>query len=263
MAFRQIALAGVVACALAQPAILLPAIVQPARAETLYMLSVGALRHSIDPTVEEFRQASGHVVSILSGTAGLTQKRLMDGEPCDVIAAPARTLEILAKEGKVDIGSKRDLGSIRIGVGLRKGDAAPDISTLDAFKRALLATPRLVYSHPSSGASSGIHFDKMVKQMGLEAQLGPKTVFRQGGTAVMDAVAKGEGDLGITQISEIVPVAGVYVVGPIPAEVQNATTYSVAVCQSTKNLALAQAWIDVLRAGPTRARLQKAGFETP
>jgi molybdate transport system substrate-binding protein len=133
----------------------------------------------------------------------------------------------------------------------------------DAFKQALRGVARLAYSHPSSGASSGVHFAKAVKDIGMEAELAPKTVFREGGTAVMKAVSDKEADLGITQISEILPNPGVYVVGPLPAEVQNATTYSVAPCSGTRHEALAKCWIDALRGETARALLRKAGFETP
>jgi molybdate transport system substrate-binding protein len=207
--------------------------------------------------------STGHVVELAFATAGMTHKRVVAGERCDVVLASARVIDALGHDGKVDISGKRDLGAIKIGVGVRNGDPAPDISTLDAFKRTLRAVPSFAYSHPSSGASSGVHFAKVVKDLGMEAELASKTVFREGGTAVMRAVSDKQADLGITQISEILPNPGVYVVGPLPAEVQNATTYTVAPCSGTPHAALVKSWIDTLRGENAQALLRKAGFETP
>jgi molybdate transport system substrate-binding protein len=130
----------------------------PVSAETLRMFSVGAVRSTVEPTVAAFKASTGHVVELAFATAGMTHKRVVAGEPCDVVLASARVIDVLGSDGKVDIASKRDLGAIKIGVGVRKGDPAPDISTLEAFKRTLRAVPRFAYSHPSSGASSGVHF---------------------------------------------------------------------------------------------------------
>ena len=235
----------------------------PVSAETLRMFSVGAVRSTVEPTAEAFKAATGNVVQLSFATAGMTHKRVVAGEPCDVVAAPVRVLDALGRDSKVDIAGKRDLGAIKIGVGVRKGDPAPDIATLEAFKRTLRAVSRLAYSHPSSGASSGVHFAKVVKDLGMEAELASKTVFRVGGAAVMLAVSNKEADLGITQISEILPNPGVYVVGPLPAEIQNATTYSVAPCAGTAHAALVKSWIDALRGENAQALLRKAGFETP
>jgi molybdate transport system substrate-binding protein len=242
---------------------LLTILAVPAQAETLTMFSVGAVRSTLEPTAEQFQKNTGHTIAFTFGTAGITEGRVLKGEVCDVVAAPASRLEAMARAGKIDAASRRDLGSVKIGVGVRKGEPAPDISTLDAFKRSLLAAPRITYSHPSSGASSGIHFHKMVEQMGLvDALKPPKTVFKHGGTEVMLAVSNREADIGITQVSEILPNPGVYVVGPLPQEIQNATVYSIAACAGTPRAALVKAWIDLLLGEDARARIRKAGFET-
>jgi molybdate transport system substrate-binding protein len=248
-----------------QPAalLLLAGLAFPAHADTLRMLSVGAVKHTVDPLSEEFRQSTGHLISITSATAGPTQKKVIDGEFCDVVVLPRPLLEALGKQGKADMGSVRDLGSVKVGAAIKKGAPKPDIGTLDAFKKTLLATPKLVYSNPASGASSGIHFAKVVKQLGMEEALAAKTIFRQGGTAVAESVAAGEAEIGFTQLSEIAPVAGAEILGPIPAEVQNVTTYSAAACSGTKSFDLARAWIDVMTGTVARERFRKAGFETP
>ena len=240
---------------------LLPAL--PAGAEQIRLLSAGAMRHTVEKIAEDFRKQTGHEIVLTTGTAGEMVQRLAAGEVADMVIAPPATLEAMARDGKVDLASRTDLGRVRVGLGMRKGDTAPDISTLAAFKSALLAARKIVYSHPSSGASSGIHFARVVKEQGLEAELASRTVFRQGGTAVMDAVAKGEGDLGITQISEILPVAGVYLVGPIPAEIQQITTYSAAVASGARSADLVKRWIAFLTRDESRALYRQAGFESP
>ncbi len=240
---------------------LLALLASPVAADQIRLLSAGAMRHTVEKLAEDFKKQTGHEIVLATGTAGELVRRLAAGEVADMVIAPPSALEAMARDGKVDIATRTDLGRVRIGLGMRKGEAAPDISTLAAFKSAILAARKIVYSHPSSGASSGIHFAKVVKEQGLEAELALRTVFRQGGTAVMEAVAKGEGDLGVTQISEILPVPGVYVVGPIPTEIQNVTTYSAAIASGARSADLVKRWIAFLTRDESRALFRQAGFE--
>ena len=94
--------------------LLLVGLAIPAHADTLRMLSVGAVKHTVDPLSEEFRQSSGHVISISSATAGPTQKKLLDGEFCDVVVLPSRLLDEAIAQGKADTGSKREIGRAHV-----------------------------------------------------------------------------------------------------------------------------------------------------
>jgi molybdate transport system substrate-binding protein len=111
-----------------------------------------------------------------------------------------------------------------IGAAVKQGAPVPDIGTVEAFKQALLKARSIVYVDPATGATSGTHFAKMLDRMGIAAEMKPKTHLKPGGY-VVEMVATGEAEIGIHQISEILPVKGVRLVGPIPAEVNLVSTY--------------------------------------
>src|SRR5262249_34236590 len=120
----------------------------------------------------------------------------------------------------------RPLGTVRVGVAAAAGAPRPDLSSADAFRQSLLAAKSIAYSDPTKGATTGIHFDKIVDQLGLREALAGKTVLAANGLDVMRKVAKGEVALGITQTSEILHIDAKSYVGPLPDALQLATTYS-------------------------------------
>ncbi len=115
--------------------------------------------------------------------------------------------------------------AVGVGVVVKEGAPKPDVSTVDAFKRALLAAKSVAYIDPASGGSSGIYIDKLLERLGIADQVRPKAKLKKGGH-VADLIVSGEAELGLHQISEIVPVKGATLVGPLPKEIQNTTTYA-------------------------------------
>jgi molybdate transport system substrate-binding protein len=151
---------------------------------------------------------------------------------------------------------------VGIGVAVKEGAAAPDISTVDAFKRMLATAKSVAYIDPNSGGSSGIYFDKLLDRLGVGDQVRPKAKLKWGGY-VAELVASGEAEIGVHQISEIVSVKGVVLVGPLPAEIQNATVYSAGIGAGAKDVPAAKALIEFL-AGPASAAILRAkGMERP
>jgi molybdate transport system substrate-binding protein len=132
----------------------------------------------------------------------------------------------------------------------------PDISTVDAFRRTLLAAKSVAFIDPKAGGSSGIYVEGLLARLGIADQINAKAVLVHGG-AVADYVAKGEAEIGVHQISEILPVAGVTLVGPLPAEIQNFTVYSAGVGAAAKDNAAARALIGFL-AGPQALPIVRA-----
>ena len=153
-------------------------------------------------------------------------------------------------------GSRTDLAKTGVGVMVKAGAPVPDISTVDAFRRALLAAKSVAFIDPKAGGSSGIYVEGLLARLGIADQINAKAVLVHGG-AVADYVAKGEAEIGIHQISEILPVAGVTLVGPLPAEIQNFTVYSAGVGAAAKDNAAARAFIGFL-AGPQALPIVKA-----
>ncbi|MEI9805828.1 MAG: substrate-binding domain-containing protein [Pseudolabrys sp.] len=129
-----------------------------------------------------------------------------------------------------------------------------------AFKNALLAAKSVAYIEPESGGSSGIYIEKLLVKLGIAEQIKPKTRLKQGGY-VADLIANGQAELGIHQISEIVPVKGVSLVGPLPKEIQNTTTYAAGISASTKNKVAAEALIKTLSSSAARDVLKAKGMD--
>ena len=145
---------------------------------------------------------------------------------------------------------------------VKAGAPLPDIKTVDAFKRTLLSATSVAYIDPKSGGSSGIYFDGLLERLGIADAIRAKAKLKAGGY-VAELVASGEAELAVHQISEIVPVKGAVLVGPLPAEIQNTTTYTAGVSAAAKDGAAAKALIDHL-AGPAAAPvLQMKGMDKP
>jgi molybdate transport system substrate-binding protein len=139
---------------------------------------------------------------------------------------------------------------------VKAGAPLPDISTVDAFKRALLAAKSVAYIDPKAGGSSGIYVAKLLERLGIAKEVNAKAVLVQGGE-VASHIADGEAELGIHQISEILPVPGVTLVGPLPAAIQNFTVYAAGVATAAKDGAVARGLVQFL-SGPHALPIIKA-----
>jgi molybdate transport system substrate-binding protein len=234
----------------------------PAAAAEIKLLTGGAMRGVVDALVPSFEKQTGHKVSVDNATAGVLAKRIAGGEAFDVAIITPKVLADLAQKGRIAAGSRTDLAKVGMGVAVKAGTPVPDIATVEAFKHALLAARSVAYIDPRAGGSSGIYFDGLLVRLGIADQIRPKARLKQGGH-VADLVVSGEAEIGVHQISEIVPVQGAVLAGPLPAEVQNYTTYSAALGTAAKDTAAAKALIDHL-AGPAAAPVLKArGMERP
>ena len=195
-------------------------------------------------------------------TAGGLAKRIQGGEAFDLAVITPGVIDDLASKGKVVGDSRVSVARVGVGVVVKEGAPLPDISTVDAFKRALLAAKTVAYIDPASGGSSGIYLTGLFDKLGIAAEIKPKAKLKKGGY-VADLIASGEAELGLHQISEILPVKGVKLVGPLPAEIQNYTTYAAAVGTEAKQPDAARAMIKLL-AGRAAERVLKArGMERP
>jgi molybdate transport system substrate-binding protein len=139
---------------------------------------------------------------------------------------------------------------------VKEGAPKPDIGTVDAFKRALLAAKSVAYIDPASGGSSGIYLVKLFERLGIADQIKPKAKLKQGGL-VADLIASGEAELGVHQISEIIPAKGVTLVGPLPPEIQSYTTYAAGIGADARNADGARALVKFM-SGPSAIGLLKS-----
>lgn len=235
--------------------------VMPAAAAEVKVLTAGAMKQVVLALQPEFEK-QGHRLVVDNDTAGALLKRIEGGETFDLAVITPGVLDQLAAKGKVAADSKKALARVAIGVMVRPGAKVPDISSVDAFKRALMEAKTVAYIDPASGGSSGIYLDKLFEKWGIADQIRAKAKLKRGGY-VADLLVSGEAELGIHQISEIVPVKEVVLVGPLPAEIQNYTTYAGAVSATARDAAAAKAFLDLL-AGPSGAAVFKEkGMERP
>lgn len=227
-----------------------------AGAAEIKVLSAGAFKQVVLALVPAFEKQTGHKVTVDNGTAGQLKKRIEDGEAFDVAVITPAVVDDLIGKGKIAAGSRVNLASVGVGVVVKEGAAKPDVSTVETFKQALLAAKSVAYIDPASGGSSGIYIDKLLVKLGIADQIRPKAKLKKGGH-VADLIVSGEAELGLHQISEIVPVKGAVLVGPLPKEIQNTTTYAAGLSASAKDSEAAKALIGML-SGPAAATMLKS-----
>ena len=233
-----------------------------ARAEEIRVLAAGAVQHSVITLAQSFERETGHKITASFGTAGAVNAKVEAGEPVDLALSGVSGLQALAAKGLLDDGGVKTLGTVRIAVGVKTGAPRPDISSLAAFKAALLAAPSFAYADPASGATTGIHFAKKLAELGIADAVSGKAVLRNGGLVVMQAVAEGKAAFGVTQASEIIASPGVEMIGYIPDEVQLATAYGAAVTRKAEHGEAARAFLAYLTGAKAAEVLKREGFET-
>jgi molybdate transport system substrate-binding protein len=213
------------------------------------VISGGAFKQVLTALLAQYEKETGSKAEATYRTVGQHLKLIGAGEETfDVAVLTPEAIEGLAKEGKVVPGSRADLAKTGVGVVVKAGAPLPDIGTVEAFKRSLLAAKSVAYIDPAAGGSSGIYVGKLLERLGIAKEVNAKAVLVQGG-AVADHIADGEAELGVHQISEILPVKGVTLVGPLPPDIQNFTVYSAGVAASARNGAEASALVKFL-SGP-------------
>jgi molybdate transport system substrate-binding protein len=234
--------------------------VASAAAAEVRVLSAGAMKAMVTELSEGFKNETGHTVTITSDTGGGLKRKVEGGEVADVLIAPDAVMEDLSKQGKVAQGTRTDIAKTAIGVAVRAGAPQPDISTVDAFKRALLEARSIVYNDPAIGATSGIHFASVLQRLGIAEAVKPKTVLWKGGYAA-EALLNGQADLCVHQISEILPVKGVVLVGPLPAELNKITVYAGSLLASGPTPDAGRAFLAYLMRPEFRAKFAAAGLD--
>jgi len=224
------------------------------------VLTAGAFKEVVLALVPEFEKQTGNKVVVANDTAGALKKRIEGGEAFDVAIITPAIVDELAGTGKIATGSRADIASVGVGVMVKEGAPKPDVSTVESFKQALLAAKSVAYIDPASGGSSGIYIDKLLERLGIAEQIRPKAKLKKGGH-VADLIVSGEAELGLHQISEIVPVKGAALVGPLPKEIQNTTTYAAGLSAATQNKDAAQALIKIFSGPAAAAILKSKGME--
>jgi molybdate transport system substrate-binding protein len=220
-----------------------------------------SMTYAVTDLANQFKRETGHEVDITFGPVGTLQKKLAGGETTDVLILGQPAMEMMEQQGCFVAGTRTDVSRVSIGVAVREGVAAPDISTADAFKTTLLDARAIAFTHASVGGTAAVYLPQMFKRMGISEEIERKAMPQQSGAAVAERVASGEADLGITLVPEILPIKGARVIGKLPAELADDTTYTAAVAAGSSVPTEAAAFIAALARPTTREVWQAAGFE--
>jgi molybdate transport system substrate-binding protein len=227
-----------------------------AAAAEIKVLTAGAFKQVLLVLVPDFEKQTGHKVILENDTVGALTKRIEGGEAFDLAVLTPAAVNGLSTKGKFVAGSRTNLGRVGVGVVVKEGAPKPDISSVDAFKKTLLAAKSVAYIDPAAGGSSGIYVAGLLDKLGVAADVKPKAKLIPGG-AVAEHIARGEAEIGIHQISEILPVKGITLVGPLPADIQNYTVYAAGLGANGKESEAAKALLKTL-SGPAAADVLKS-----
>jgi molybdate transport system substrate-binding protein len=242
--------------------LILVALVTPRVSEgaELKVLSAGAVRAIVTDLAGAFRKETGHTVTLTFGTVGQMRQKLAAGDAADVVIMTDVAVDQAAGEGRVVPGTRTDIARTGMGIGVRDGAPRPDVTTAESLKQALLAAKSVTYVDPAQGATSGIHFASVLQRLGIADAVKPKARLVSGGYPA-ELVAKGEVEMVVHQISEIVPVKGVTLVGPLPKELQKLTVYSAGVAATSPAAEQARAFIAFLARPAFKPAFAAAGLD--
>lgn len=237
------------------PATMLPTSVQ---ADTLTIFSGGAVKSGLTAAVALYEKEKGAKITVEYHPMGPLTKLLTEGAKPDLVVLTGDVWDDILAKKLIEPASKTEVGRVGIGVAVNEKAPSPDISTPEAFKAALLAAKSVVYIDPTRG-TSGKHLAIVMKDLGILEAVNAKTKFGSGGY-VVEPVGRGEIEFGMHQITEILPVKGVKLVGPLPASLQKETLYYGATTPSTRNRADATAFLAFLRTPVVRKEFAARGF---
>jgi molybdate transport system substrate-binding protein len=231
--------------------------VHAADAAELKLQVSNALKTTIEELAPQFEKASGNKLVIEFGAAAEIKTAIQKGAAVDVAILTSAVTDDLIKEGKLTAAGRADIARAGAGVAARKGAPKPDISTTEGFKHAMLEAKSIAYV--AAGATAP-YILGVFDRLGIADQVKPKLKPQPTSNPAAKAVANGEAELGITQISEILPYAGAELVGPMPPELQLYTVFPAAVAANTKEADAAKALIKFLASPAATAVLKAKGL---
>jgi molybdate transport system substrate-binding protein len=233
-----------------------------AHAAEIKLLSPVSLRVVLPQVVPRFEKSSGHKVTIGYATLGAITKRMVEGEAMDVAMVSPAQNEELQKQGKLLAGSRSEIARVGFSVFVKKGEPRPDVGTLDALKRTLLAAKSIVLGDPAAGGGAGVYTAGLMQRLGIAAEIKAKTRLVKSGTEVAETVAKGGAEIGIGVASDAAIIPGLDAF-PLPAGAQSYSVYVAGVSSGSKEVDAAKALIAFLTSPAAKQALKTGGFETP
>jgi molybdate transport system substrate-binding protein len=235
---------------------------QPGHAAEIRILSAAAMQSVFKEIGGAFERASGHRLIFHYGTIGAINQWVMGGEEADLVIGSTLSMPALVKAGKIDPASTVAICKVGAGVVVPASNPKPAIASAEDLKRALLAAKFIVFADPVRGGAAGIHIAGVIEKLGITEQTRPKTRLGAGGDITEVTLALGDGALGMTQISEIAQKPGAELVGPLPAEFQNTTTFMAGTPAGAEPWGPVAAFLTFLRGPAAAAVITAKGMQT-
>jgi len=228
-----------------------------AHSAEIRLLASGAIKDAYLELLPDFEKASSHKVTAAWSSSTDIQRRIAAGEVADLVILGSNGTDELIKQGKLVASTRADFARSGIYVAVRSGAAAPDISSADALKKSVLAAKSVAYS----GGASGTYLVGMFQALGIYDQVKSKAVVTKANEPVGDRVVSGEAEIGFHQLSELIPVKGIRIVGPLPPDLQHITVFSGAIHGSAKEPDAAAALIRFLTTPAVGQSIKKHGLD--
>jgi molybdate transport system substrate-binding protein len=230
------------------------------QAAEITLIAPGGIRAAIQQMIPDFERQSGHTVKATFGSGGGTKARVIKGEAFDVpVVQPP--VEPVVASGHVVAASETPIANVSIGIAVRAGAPKPDISTADAVKRMLLGARAVSSPNAETGAGAGRSFNAMLATLGIADEMKPKIRIAQSGRGAMELLAKGEVDIGLTYVSEIITEPGVDVVGALPRDIAPPTVLIAFVSAEAKDPEAAKALLAYLTSPAAAAVFRQRGMQ--
>jgi molybdate transport system substrate-binding protein len=229
-------------------------------ATEIKVLSATAMKEVLGALASQIERATGCRLAVSCTTSGGVAKRVAGGEAADLIILAATEMGELIRQGKVLADSTIEIARSNIGVGVRKDTPKPDISSADAFGRALIAAKTVAYTDPAAGGASGTYLARLLDEMGIADKIETKLAAGGPDGLVGTIVARGDAEIGLHQIPELI-AAGVDVVGPLPAEIQKPTLYAAGIPAKAQHADASKSVIAFLSTPPAAAAVKAQGMD--
>ena len=226
-------------------------------AAPLRLFTSNSMRGVLGQLVPEFERSSGRSLNVSFDPAKIMLRRIAEGESADVAILSKGAIDALADDGKIDGDSRRTLARCGIGVAVRAGAPKPDISSVDAFKRALLEAKSI--AHTREGAS-GMYFSTLIERLGIADEVKAKARTQAGGL-VAELITSGEAELAVQQVPELMAVPGVDLVGPLPQQVQNISIVTAGIFRNAAQPDAARQFLEFLATHASARVFRAKGLE--
>lgn len=230
-------------------------------AAELKVMVTGSMAAPLREIAETFARKNGHTVEVTAGITTTVTATLQAGEKADLIEVTSVGMDQLERENLIRAESRVEIARALIGIAVREGAAVPSVSTPEAVKRVLLEAGSISYVNPRFAGQVGTNMMTFLGRLGIAEEVTKKAALAFTGEEAIQKVAKGEADIAIAFVSEILPVRGVKWLGALPAALQVPTNYSAAIGAGSAHPELARALLDEIQTADSQRLIREAGLE--